>query len=54
VVTALATRLALVAPDDWHRLPLTDDAALRRAEDEVVTRPFRGIADQPVLRRRRQ
>jgi hypothetical protein len=54
VVTAPATRLTLVAPDDWYRLPLTDDAALQRAVDEVVTRQFRGIDDQPVLRRRRR
>lgn len=50
-MTVPATRLTLVAPDDWYRLPLTDEAALQRAVDAVVTRQFRGTDDQPVLRR---
>jgi hypothetical protein len=43
--------MALVVPEDWWRLPLTDEAALRRAVDTMVDRRFRGVDDQPLLRR---
>jgi len=51
VVTAAPARLGLVVPDDWWRLPLTDDVVLRRAVDAAVDRQFRGIDNQPLLRR---
>ncbi|RBY94207.1 hypothetical protein DQ244_02325 [Blastococcus sp. TBT05-19] len=50
-MTTVPTQLGLVVPDDWWRLPLTDDAVLRRAVDGAVERQFRGIDNQPVLRR---
>ncbi|MCA0144611.1 hypothetical protein [Blastococcus sp. LR1] len=50
-MTAAQNRLGLVVPEDWWRLPLTDDAALRRAVDTAVARQFRGVDNQPVLRR---
>lgn len=50
-MTAGLPRLTLLIPDDWYRLPLTDDEVLRRAVAAVVDRQFRGIDNQPLLRR---
>lgn len=46
-----ATRFTLLVPEDWYRLPLVEDAALQRAVAAVVDRQFRGLDDQPLLRR---
>lgn len=46
-----ATRLNLITPEDWYRLPLAEEAALKRAVTSLVDRQFRGIDNQPLLRR---
>lgn len=45
------TRLVLATPDTWRGLPLGDDAALQRAVASVIAERFRGVDDQPLLRR---
>lgn len=45
------TRLLLVTPDGWWRIPLPDAAARRRSVTRLVERQFRGVDDQPLLRR---
>jgi hypothetical protein len=43
-------RLTLVTPEDWYRLPLLEEARLRRAVGEFVGRQFSGRDDRPALR----
>lgn len=45
------TKLELVAPDDWWRIPLDDEARMARAVKELVDRQFKGLDNQPLLRR---
>ena len=45
------SRLHLVTPDDWRQVPLDDEGAMQRALDAIVDRQFRGVDDQPLLKR---
>lgn len=45
------SRLHLVVPEDWRQIPLHDGGALTSAVRAVVDRQFRGMEDQPLLKR---
>ena len=51
VETTTPSRLTLVTPEDWYRLPLLEESALKRAVTEYAGRQFRGKDDRPTLRR---
>lgn len=51
VATATPSRLTLLTPEDWYRLPLLEEPALKRAVAEYAGRHFRGKDDRPTLRR---
>jgi hypothetical protein len=44
------SRLLLVTPADWWRIPLQDGVARARSVRALVRRQFRGVDDQPALR----
>jgi hypothetical protein len=43
-------RLTLVTPDDWWRVPLAAETT-ERSLAQLVSRQFRGLDDQPILKR---
>lgn len=45
------TDLTVVVPEDWWRIDLSSAEEATLAVDRLVQRQFRGIDDQPVLRR---
>ncbi len=51
VTAATPSRLTIVTPEDWYRLPLLEEPALKRAAAEYAGRQFRGKDDRPTLRR---
>jgi len=51
VASTAGSRLTIVTPEDWYRLPLLEEPALERAVAEFVGRQFRGKDDRPTLRR---